>query len=328
MMNDDDDDKARLCERIVRGELTSAQLIEHGLDPAELAGWLADQLAESRALAARCDSLATNLSALIDATDGAVITIPTGTARGARWIIDRSYPTQFARGDWDLAFQQVLAALLREGDVFFDVGANAGFHMLVGAALVGATGRVIGFEPLDTNCRMIDRVLELNPRARCEVARCAVGDKLGEVTFFEHPLNALGSTVPARKSRGGKEYRVPATTLDAFVAERAASLGRPSAIKIDVEGAEALVIAGAQAVLAHDAPPALVIELHEPKAGAAVIRRVTEHGFAHAWLDGEAATLDELSTMRVGHIVAVARRDPRLVALRDGIGASWRWRDA
>jgi FkbM family methyltransferase len=256
------------------------------------------------------------------------VTIPTGVAKGSRWIIQRSYPTQFARGDWDLPFQQVLAALLGEGDVFFDVGANAGFHMLVGAALVGPTGRVIGFEPLDANCRAIGRVLELNQLSGCEVARLAVGDKVGEVTFFEHPLNALGSTVRLHHSRGVKQYRVPATTLDAFIEDRVATIGRPSAIKIDVEGAEELVIEGARTLLAHAAPPALLVELHEPTAGAAVIRRLTEHGFSHAWLDGEASAIDDLSPMHVGHIVAVSRTDPRLHTLRAGIGESWQWSDA
>jgi FkbM family methyltransferase len=171
-------------------------------------------------------------------------------------------------------------------------------------------------------------VLELNQLSGCEIARLAVGDKVGEVTFFEHPLNALGSTVRLHSSRGVKQYRVPATTLDAFVADRAAAIGRPRAIKIDVEGAEDLVLAGARGLLAHAAPPALLVELHEPRAGAAVIGRLTEHGFSHAWLDGEASTIEELSPMHVGHIVAVSRTDPRLATLRGGIGASWRWSDA
>lgn len=55
-----------------------------------------------------------------------------------------------------------LSNLLREGDVFVDIGANIGYFTLMGASLVGPNGYVYAFEPHPDNCKSIQMSLDAN----------------------------------------------------------------------------------------------------------------------------------------------------------------------
>lgn len=123
--------------------------------------------------------------------------------------------------------------MLKPGDLFIDVGANIGVYSVY-AAEQGA--EVIAVEPNTRNAGRVREHLQLNGYDG-QVVQKALSDKPGVVHITEN-LDSLNHLVDS----GGVE--VEATTLDDIVGSRTAG------VKIDVEGAEALVLAGARVALA------------------------------------------------------------------------------
>jgi FkbM family methyltransferase len=126
--------------------------------------------------------------------------------------------------------------------------------MVVAASrVVGPTGEVVAFEPNPENLRRLHRTIELNELSNVRVRPVAVSDVTGEAQFLPHPESSMGRLVDA-SDRG--TFLVGTTTLDAELAT-----GRPPhLVKIDVEGHEASVLAGAEAVRAR-VRPVFIIEV-------------------------------------------------------------------
>ncbi|WP_328702987.1 FkbM family methyltransferase [Arenibaculum pallidiluteum] len=158
----------------------------------------------------------------------------------------------FVLRDWSEPELRELHRFVRPGDVFVDVGANIGLYSLKAARLAGPTGRVVAVEPGRTAADLLEENLALNRHANVAahvaVVRKALSDRSGEATL--HHI-AAGNDPQAFSlltdgSAPGAE-RVETTTLDALAAQL--GLPRVDCVKIDVEGAEPLVIDGGREVL-------------------------------------------------------------------------------
>jgi FkbM family methyltransferase len=166
----------------------------------------------------------------------------------------------FLLGTHDPEVQFVLNRLLRPGMTVYDIGANVGFTAMLAAKCVAPMGRVLCFEPLAANAEQIRHNAQLNRFDCVEIRQTALGAADGEAEFFvsESPTwGRLAGTESAPLQSG--VIRVPVRSLDSLAAND--GLPPPHFIKMDVEGAEAGVIAGARALLAV-AQPIMVIELH------------------------------------------------------------------
>ena len=146
---------------------------------------------------------------------------------------------------------RALADTLRAGDVFVDVGANVGFFSIVGASLVGSTGRVIAFEPHPQALEVFRAAIAINQlAARIEVVEAAVGSG-GTPTIPLHVTidSSLSSTDP-RRAPLAADYAfssaidVPYVTIDGWMQSHPDVTPRIAAIKIDVEGTELDVLHG------------------------------------------------------------------------------------
>lgn len=161
---------------------------------------------------------------------------------------------------------RTLHRLLRPGDDFYDVGANIGVIALVASHRVDKSGRVIAFEPAAANLCMLRYHLKWNRAANVRVEPTCVGAACGETVFslLEDGLSTGNSLTFSRKSDPAfvrekfQNVSVPVTTLDAYWRQSGIT---PRVIKIDVEGAEYDVLAGARQLLA-DHRPALLIGVH------------------------------------------------------------------
>lgn len=139
--------------------------------------------------------------------------------------------------DW--SEMQVWRERLKPGDLFVDIGANIGIYSLL-AAERGA--HVIAVEP---DARSIERLREnvaLNGYD-VEIHRAAVSDAPGTVRMTTD-LD-MGNHLVLEQDGGARTEEVPALTLDELLGDRIAA-----GVKIDVEGAESLVLAGARRALA------------------------------------------------------------------------------
>jgi FkbM family methyltransferase len=143
---------------------------------------------------------------------------------------------------------------LRPGMVFFDVGAHIGEYALLASHAVQSSGEVHAFEPQPDTFAHLTNNVELNDLRNVSLNDCAVSDRNGEVDFTvrsEPSLSSMvGATEPPKKEAAGRTIKVPTRRLDDYCRERGCW---PDLMKIDVEGAELLVLQGAKELLA--APP-------------------------------------------------------------------------
>ncbi len=142
---------------------------------------------------------------------------------------------------------ELLRQWVRPGTVVLDIGANVGFFTLRFASWVSDGGRVIALEPEAVNYEALVRaVAKAGLSGVVEAIQAAVSDATGEARLEVNPGH------PGDHKLGTDGVAVATTTVDDLLAAR----GWPevSLIKVDVQGAEALVLAGARQALERSRP--------------------------------------------------------------------------
>ena len=124
--------------------------------------------------------------------------------------------------------------------VFLDIGANVGGWSLAIAGALGPRARILAFEPQPGIREELRFNAAINSEAHIEVFPVALSDRDGEVEFTLYPANKGEASIRPRR-QGGERVRVPARTLLGVL--NAEGIGRVHGLKIDVEGAEDLVLA-------------------------------------------------------------------------------------
>ena len=187
--------------------------------------------------------------------------IARGVGQGLRLNVGRSHGG-YLLGTTEPAVQAALAAVLKPGMTYYDIGANVGFHSMIAARLVDPVrGNVICFEPVEENARCLVHNAQLNSFDRVQVKQFALSDVEQEGRFWlsDEPTWGTLVSVGNEPSRCIGSITIPVQRLDDVVAQD--SLPLPNVIKIDVEGAEEGVLKGGARTI-RDARPILMIELH------------------------------------------------------------------
>ncbi len=131
--------------------------------------------------------------------------------------------------------------------IVVDVGANFGWHA-VHAARAPNVEAVVAFEPDPFNAWLLERNLTANAIDKVIVDARAVGAKPGVARLFRYKSSNLGRhTMVADHGYGSRQ--VPVVDLDAALSALGLENRPVSVIKIDVEGYEPEVIAGANRTL-------------------------------------------------------------------------------
>ncbi len=158
-------------------------------------------------------------------------------------------------GSYEPELRAIMRAVLPVGGTAIDVGANAGWHTLLMARLVGPQGRVLAVEPNPSVREHLRRNIAINRLGQVEVVGSALGEAQGTLNFVapdaEHPASGSGHVV-ADDAAPPDAVRVPATTLDSLAAEQ--RLDRLDLVKIDAEGFEWPILQGAQTSIARFRP--------------------------------------------------------------------------
>lgn len=212
--------------------------------------------------------------------EGSVVRIRQGYALGYVWKRHHRYVNGYWIGHYELAIQEALVRELRPGQIFYDIGANAGFFTLLGARLVGPVGKCIAFDPEPSNYQSIVELIALNDLKQCQVVREAVSEREGKEKFrLGWPGDSTGHLGGAGK--GELEVEVKVTTLD----EAVKRFGVPSVIKMDIEGAEVMALKGAQKLLSKGRSRWL-IELHGKQCAEQVKAIMTEAKYCFYGING------------------------------------------
>jgi FkbM family methyltransferase len=185
---------------------------------------------------------------------------------------------------------------LSAGATFIDVGADIGYYSLKAAPIVEAQGHVIAIEPNPQSIERLRVNLAASKPKVVTVAPVACSDTEAMLNLYAAPDVNTGETSlsSANASQIGAvthTYKVRARPLDDIVRE--SGVARVDAIKIDVEGAEYLVLKGAQQTLDRFHPMVLVeiveSQLREMGASSAQVRDLLR---AHGYREGRHGDLN------------------------------------
>ena len=170
------------------------------------------------------------------------------------------YPSPDMAADrYEPATTHLFREFLTPGMVVVDIGANVGYFSLLAADLVGPAGTVYAVEPEPQNNAILRKNVHLNSYSNVRVIEKAVSNRTGPVQLFLSALDNGSHSISDAAARGvAGDVQVAATTLDDLLEDE----GWPKVdlVKIDVEGAEMLVLEGMTLLPRNSPQVKLVIE--------------------------------------------------------------------
>jgi FkbM family methyltransferase len=226
----------------------------------------------------------------------------------------------FSTGEWEPNELEFLRATVKPGMVAFDVGANIGVHTLTLARCVGPGGMVHAFEPTAVFETLAYNVHRNGFDPRVRLNHCAVGESDGTGRFLScRPGSELFTSrgIPlVAEVATGQYVDYPMTTLDAYVRQH--GIARIDFLKVDVEGAEDLVLQGCGDLLAGWRIGCIMFELNEVcmanngRSAAGFLERIRSAGYHLSVIDEDGAfrPVPESLQNRVFNIVATPQPLP------------------
>lgn len=170
--------------------------------------------------------------------------VDAGPAKGITFKVRMPEDKGIWTGTYEIDFATRVAAHVKPACVAFDIGSWHGFF----AGIMAANGarEVHVFEPLPQNAERIRELVALNPSKSITLHACAVGDRDTDMDLLVMPETSMAkleaSTFQAGQTSGTK-VRVKLRSIDSVISSGEAP--PPSLMKIDVEGAEVMVLEGA-----------------------------------------------------------------------------------
>jgi FkbM family methyltransferase len=188
----------------------------------------------------------------------------------------------------------VRAALLvnlKPGFVAYDIGANIGLWTLLMSRLVGSGGSVVAFEPVPATAARLRANLDLSRIDSARVEEVALGREPGTARMFVPTQCDRASLAP--ESRDDDAFDVPIARLDDYWHKAGAPV--VNFLKIDAEGSEPRILAGAEHLI-EKCRPTVACEVNPAKLGPLGHKADEIHEFfaahdyqAFVWVDSQKA---------------------------------------
>lgn len=176
-------------------------------------------------------------------------------------IRDLIQETILLEGVWDPLLTEFVNNNLNTEEVFIDVGANAGYFTLLAARRVQGAGIVLSIEPNPIVAKQLRANVERSNLANVIIEEKVCSDSLQTTiqTLYLHDDSNSGRASLSKSNTAGIEnVQVASSTVDQLVQEH--GLRHVTLVKIDVEGAELMVLRGMTDTMRHFRPT-IVIEL-------------------------------------------------------------------
>jgi FkbM family methyltransferase len=193
-------------------------------------------------------------------------------------------------GFWEAWATLTLARFIQPGYVCVDVGANYGYYTLLMAAACGPGGRVVACEPNPILAAdYLPRILSLNGLwDRVTICAKVIGRTDDQdVDFVLHSGDFATSSLERwAYAHRSETVRVPMATLDRLCSD----MDRLDVVKIDAEGAEALVWDGMQRTLQRFPQAAVLVELHQlrdPPQAVSFLYHIEQAGYVLRYINYE-----------------------------------------
>jgi FkbM family methyltransferase len=220
-------------------------------------------------------------------------------AGGVRMIADPPDPNGRAlasSGLWEWNVGAAIRANLGPGDVFVDVGANAGYYSALAALVVGNEGHVYAIEPAPSTFLKLERNLALNSVENVTALAVAAGAAEGSASLYGPASGHDPSSSLLRRFADAVDSQVPVRPLHRIVEFR--HRDRLKLIKVDVEGYEDAVLRGLEPLLEDGVQPLLLVEVHaslNADAPAVVADFCERHRLRTEWLVEDEGIDDHLA---------------------------------
>ncbi|OLE30385.1 MAG: hypothetical protein AUI36_30190 [Cyanobacteria bacterium 13_1_40CM_2_61_4] len=196
-----------------------------------------------------------------------------GPSAGQVYRIFPAYGLAPTFGRWEPELQKLMVKLIQPGDTAYDVGANYGIHSLLMSRLAGPAGTVCAFEPHPRIYASCAENMALNAITNIRLFNAALGEVRAELPYVEGHHDGAGHI---GDDDNGSEITVSCLTIDELVSGH--RIPKPDFIKIDVEGFEGRVLAGASSTV-RSCHPTLAIDLHTPEQDVLVGRFMIDTGY-------------------------------------------------
>jgi len=184
---------------------------------------------------------------------------------GFSWLKYHSYEPEMT---------ELLLSLLKDADVFIDVGGNEGYFSVIASKLVGEAGKVLIIEPQERLQSIIKKNIQLNHCSNTALLPIAIGENDSSQKVFIAPsLNSgqtslvsdfsfLGSSSISKflRKNFGKTQEFTICRLDSVLKQNEVSIAH--VIKVDVEGFEFSVLKSCESMLQTKSILNLLVELH------------------------------------------------------------------
>jgi FkbM family methyltransferase len=182
-------------------------------------------------------------------------------------------------------YAELFQRLLRPGMTVVDGGAHLGLYTVLAARGVGPAGFVLALEPDLYNLVALRVNVDRAGATNVEVVAEALADGAGTARFYE-ARSTIGSSLIERDDAEMRMVRT--TSVDLLLRERAVDA---LLVKLNIEGAEPLALAGMREVLSRVEPVAILIEVNPPLLEAAgedvatLVDGLRTQGFAVEYVD-------------------------------------------
>ena len=151
---------------------------------------------------------------------------------------------------------------IKPNDVVLDVGAHIGYFTLLFAKLVGSEGKVFSFEPEPKNFELLTKNIEINNYENVITESKIVSDKNKTCTLYTFETSSGANRIyKPNENINVKPIEVDSISLDEYF-KNSEFLKRIKFVKIDVEGAELLVLKSKKSIFQNNNNIKLLLEFN------------------------------------------------------------------
>jgi FkbM family methyltransferase len=218
-------------------------------------------------------------------------TVEQGPLKGHRFFLPaqgEGWADRIVAGKYETDLVLIFQKLAKQGGVLYDIGAHIGFFS--SAWILFGGDAVEAFEPVPSNRTvLLETISENNLLDKVRIHKFALGDFNGESTLlvneatlgttsmaFVKGIGGIDAESNSWQYQGAKPISVAIRRLDDCFKEM--TLHRPAILKLDVEGAEDNVLAGAEMLLTKYKPTVLC-EVHNITSGMRITQQLAELGY-------------------------------------------------
>lgn len=181
-----------------------------------------------------------------------------------------------------------LTANLKDGDVFVDAGAHAGYYSLVASRRLETSGRVIAIEADPFNAAYIEKNFDLNSCCACaELVVGAIGRTKETLRLGINERNRGSNVIEGHAFVSNSFIEVPANSIKGWLNDLGCE--RVDAIKLDIEGCEMLALDSLMSDYPDSSRPRFIlIEINREFAGSDLIADfIKSHGYHENFRSGD-----------------------------------------